>query len=213
MNTALPFHRAERGDDSAAHCGVESVGPRAVGDDYDYRHAAGRRVLCCVAMAVPGKETGLFSMFIGNLSLMATRKGTSGKKKAKLPRTATGKKADPSLRASVEEEARAGTRERTEEGHLMAGRMPPSRMATGRAVGAARKVDEAIRSYTPVTEDEKLLQQPGPGDDFTRTDPWRVMRIMGEFIEGFDNLAPIEKGVTIFGSARTSCAPVGETPR
>lgn len=143
-------------------------------------------------------------MFIGNLSLMATRKGTSGKKKAKLPRTATGKKADPSLRASVEEEARAGTRERTEEGHLMAGRMPPSRMATGRAVGAARKVDEAIRSYTPVTEDEKLLQQPGPGDDFTRTDPWRVMRIMGEFIEGFDNLAPIEKGVTIFGSARTS---------
>jgi uncharacterized protein (TIGR00730 family) len=55
-----------------------------------------------------------------------------------------------------------------------------------------------------VTEDEKLLQQPAVGADFTRTDPWRVMRIMGEFIEGFDTLAPIDKGVTIFGSARTS---------
>jgi uncharacterized protein (TIGR00730 family) len=39
--------------------------------------------------------------------------------------------------------------------------------------------------------------------DFTRTDPWRVMRIMGEFIEGFDELASIEKGVSVFGSART----------
>ncbi|MDQ6717049.1 MAG: TIGR00730 family Rossman fold protein [Gemmatimonadota bacterium] len=55
----------------------------------------------------------------------------------------------------------------------------------------------------PVTEDEKLLQQAAPGVDFTRTDPWRVMRIMGEFIEGFDTLASVNKAVTIFGSART----------
>ncbi|MDQ3697594.1 MAG: TIGR00730 family Rossman fold protein [Gemmatimonadota bacterium] len=50
------------------------------------------------------------------------------------------------------------------------------------------------------------MLQPSSGsqpDDFTRTDPWRVMRIMGEFIEGFDTLAGIEKGVTVFGSART----------
>ena len=58
-------------------------------------------------------------------------------------------------------------------------------------------VDDAI------TEDEKLLQTGSDRDDFTRTDPWRVMRIMGEFIEGFDNLANIERGVSIFGSART----------
>ncbi|MDO8500936.1 MAG: TIGR00730 family Rossman fold protein [Gemmatimonadaceae bacterium] len=124
--------------------------------------------------------------------------------KPRQARTATGKKADATLRASAEEAARAGTRERTEEGHLMAGRMPPSRATQARQVGATRKIDDAIRSYTPVTEDEKLLQQPGPGADFTRTDPWRVMRIMGEFIEGFDTLSAIEKGVTIFGSARTS---------
>ena len=56
-----------------------------------------------------------------------------------------------------------------------------------------------------MTEDEKLLQQPSTSvADFTRTDPWRVLRIMGEFIEGFDTLSSVDKGVTIFGSARTS---------
>jgi uncharacterized protein (TIGR00730 family) len=134
-------------------------------------------------------------------------RATSVKKparKAKLPRTVTGKKADPQLRASVEQEAREGSRERTEEGHLMAGRLPPSRATGGRQVGATRKIDDAIRDFIPVTEDEKLLQPPEPGGDFTRTDPWRVMRIMGEFIEGFDTLSSVEKGVAIFGSARTS---------
>ncbi|MBB4636514.1 TIGR00730 family Rossman fold protein [Longimicrobium terrae] len=56
------------------------------------------------------------------------------------------------------------------------------------------------------TEDERLLQSPTESpstDDFTRSDPWRVFRIMGEFVEGFDNLARIGPAVTIFGSART----------
>ena len=101
--------------------------------------------------------------------------------------------------------ARAGMRERTEEGHRMAGRTPPSTDTPRRRAGDAREIDDSIRSYAvPVTEDEKLLQQPAPGFDFTRTDPWRVLRIMGEFIEGFDTLSSIEKGVTIFGSARTA---------
>ena len=126
------------------------------------------------------------------------------RKRTKQPRTATGKKAGVDQRASAEESARAGTRERTEAGHLMAGRTPPSRTSGGRRSGATRTVDDAIRSYSPVTEDEKLLQQPKSVSDFTRTDPWRVLRIMGEFIEGFDTLASVEKGVTIFGSARTS---------
>lgn len=39
--------------------------------------------------------------------------------------------------------------------------------------------------------------------DFTITDPWRVMRIMSEFVNGFDALAHIPPCVTVFGSART----------
>ena len=52
------------------------------------------------------------------------------------------------------------------------------------------------------THDEKLLETPQQ-DEFLHTDTWRVFRIMGEFVEGFDNLATITNGVTIFGSART----------
>lgn len=40
--------------------------------------------------------------------------------------------------------------------------------------------------------------------DFTDTDPWRIFKIMGEFVDGFDHLADVACGVTIFGSARTA---------
>ncbi len=53
------------------------------------------------------------------------------------------------------------------------------------------------------TQDEQLLESPRP-DEFTHTDTWRVFRIMGEFVEGFDELATLTRGVSIFGSARTS---------
>jgi uncharacterized protein (TIGR00730 family) len=41
------------------------------------------------------------------------------------------------------------------------------------------------------------------GVDFTKQDPWRIFRIMGEFVEGFEELSRIGPAVTIFGSART----------
>ncbi|MEX0892387.1 MAG: TIGR00730 family Rossman fold protein [Gemmatimonadota bacterium] len=55
------------------------------------------------------------------------------------------------------------------------------------------------------TEDERLLARPWlqpPTTDGT-SDSWRVFRIMGEFVEGFDTLARTGPSVTIFGSART----------
>jgi uncharacterized protein (TIGR00730 family) len=53
------------------------------------------------------------------------------------------------------------------------------------------------------TEDRKLLT-PAPYADthFLDTDAWRALRIMGEFVEGFDSLARLGPAVTIFGSAR-----------
>ena len=54
-------------------------------------------------------------------------------------------------------------------------------------------------------EDEELLLTPAeqPASTlFTHSDPWRVLRIMGEFVDGFDTLAEIGPAVTIFGSAR-----------
>jgi hypothetical protein len=53
-----------------------------------------------------------------------------------------------------------------------------------------------------VTQDEQLLESPRQ-DEFTHTDTWRVFRIMGEFVEGFDDLATVTRGVSLFGSART----------
>ena len=52
------------------------------------------------------------------------------------------------------------------------------------------------------TEDQKLLRSEGQSVDFQDTDTWRTLRIMGEFVEGFDALADIGPAVSIFGSAR-----------
>ena len=51
------------------------------------------------------------------------------------------------------------------------------------------------------TEDQELLRSE-QAIEFRETDTWRTLRIMGEFIEGFDALAEIGPAVTIFGSAR-----------
>ncbi len=53
------------------------------------------------------------------------------------------------------------------------------------------------------TQDERLLESPRRSDEFLHTDTWRVFRIMGEFVQGFEDLARITNGVSIFGSART----------
>lgn len=52
------------------------------------------------------------------------------------------------------------------------------------------------------TADARLLETP-PGTAFTHTDPWRVMRIQSEFVQGFDALSDIGPAISVFGSART----------
>jgi len=139
-------------------------------------------------------------------------KADAGQHEARAPkkrpaRTASGKRGSPQVLANASITAQEGYRERTEAGHRAAGRTPPSELSPTRTAGGARIVDDSIRSYIgPVTEDEKLLQAGSSRVDFTRTDPWRVMRITSEFIEGFDTLSDLQRGVSIFGSARTDPA-------
>ena len=38
---------------------------------------------------------------------------------------------------------------------------------------------------------------------FIKEDPWRIFRIMAEFVDSFETLSQVGPGVTIFGSART----------
>src|ERR1700761_857181 len=52
------------------------------------------------------------------------------------------------------------------------------------------------------TTDQRLLDGLGPSD-WVHTDPWRVLRIQAEFVEGFGLLAELGPAVSIFGSART----------
>jgi hypothetical protein len=52
--------------------------------------------------------------------------------------------------------------------------------------------------------DADLALLRGPEPDFVSTDPWRALRILGEFVEGFDTLARVGPAVSVFGSARTA---------
>ena len=52
------------------------------------------------------------------------------------------------------------------------------------------------------TTDQRLLDNRG-SSDWVHTDPWRVLRIQSEFVEGFGLLAELPKAVSVFGSART----------
>src|SRR5262249_59440457 len=53
------------------------------------------------------------------------------------------------------------------------------------------------------TTDQRLLDSRGP-TDWVHTDPWRVLRIQAEFVEGFGALAELGPAIAVFGSARTT---------
>ena len=58
------------------------------------------------------------------------------------------------------------------------------------------------RAFQRSTTDQRLLDSRGPSD-WVHTDPWRVMRIQSEFVEGFGALAELGPAISVFGSART----------
>jgi uncharacterized protein (TIGR00730 family) len=75
--------------------------------------------------------------------------------------------------------------------------------------GAAQK----LAPDATKTEDQKLLE-PAGRPAFLDTDPWRSLRILSEFVEGFDALAGLGPAITVFGSARVPPgSPAYETAR
>jgi uncharacterized protein (TIGR00730 family) len=113
------------------------------------------------------------------------------KKPATKPRTAGGKRLDPQVMRSAELSAQAGLRDR---------------------LGANGKAFIAQLNSAPakspgrrgtMTADRALLRRTEPNTDFLQSDPWRVLRIMGEYVAGFERMADVGRAVTIFGSART----------
>src|SRR3954468_10688036 len=92
---------------------------------------------------------------------------------------------------------------------------PEESAATPRRAGrmwVTPKAARMLQGTTSATKDEKLLERPQPS--FLGSDPWRALRILGEFVEGFDAMARVGPAITVFGSARTKPTdPVYETAR
>ncbi|WP_199422359.1 TIGR00730 family Rossman fold protein [Actinotalea solisilvae] len=59
------------------------------------------------------------------------------------------------------------------------------------------------RGQVPETTSDQNLLARGGGAEWVHADPWRVMRIQSEFVEGFGALAEVGPAVSVFGSART----------
>jgi uncharacterized protein (TIGR00730 family) len=78
--------------------------------------------------------------------------------------------------------------------------MTPGLRRAGR-MWVTPKADRMMEGDARATEDEKLLERPKV--DFLETDPWRSLRILAEFVEGFDAMAKVGPAITVFGSART----------
>jgi uncharacterized protein (TIGR00730 family) len=73
--------------------------------------------------------------------------------------------------------------------------MPDHRYVQGPVVREGDQVPDT-------TTDQRLLDGPGSGE-WLHSDPWRVLRIQAEFVEGFGTMSELGPAVSVFGSART----------
>ena len=82
---------------------------------------------------------------------------------------------------------------------------PEDLTATGEPARPAEKHKGPVtlrrRQVEASTTDQRLLDTRGPSD-WVHADPWRVLRIQAEFVEGFGALAELGRAVSVFGSAR-----------
>lgn len=77
----------------------------------------------------------------------------------------------------------------------------PAKKGEPQTVSEAKKLENEL-GYWKLTDDEVLLRSPEPEDEYKTSDSWRILRITSEFVSGFDELAAVTRGVSIFGSAR-----------
>ncbi|HEX3244364.1 MAG TPA: TIGR00730 family Rossman fold protein [Chloroflexota bacterium] len=84
----------------------------------------------------------------------------------------------------------------------------PSRGRSGpRSNGSSRpnlSLNAAAYAGEPTEDEQLLVRSEGTEAGHLNSDPWRVLRIQGEFVTGIDALAAIGPAVTLFGSARTA---------
>ncbi|AUZ87590.1 TIGR00730 family Rossman fold protein [Arthrobacter agilis] len=83
------------------------------------------------------------------------------------------------------------------------GRRATDPAGAGRATRRKGSV-ELRRGQATVPQSDNMLLDADESGGFTRTDPWRVLRIQSEFVEGFGTLADLGPAISVFGSARTA---------
>jgi len=106
----------------------------------------------------------------------------------------------PEMQASAEEKA-ARRIERANRNRPHHGRThPPSQETSARQVGATRVIDDAIRDYAERSRRTRSSPDAAAGESFTKSDPWRVMRITRNSLRGSTRWPRLRK-------ASTSSAP------
>jgi uncharacterized protein (TIGR00730 family) len=112
----------------------------------------------------------------------------------------TPKKSGPAGAAGAQAAARAAAADPTPDGNGANNHSGNHERRRSGRVTYRPKATEMLTVHAR-TEDERLLAS-SVRPAFLDSDPWRSLRILAEFVEGFDALAAVGKAVTIFGSAR-----------